>query len=79
MIHRDTLPTLQSCESMMLEGGGLSFTGPVAQLVQHPVLTMVNQIPVGNPKAGLEYQSTQPSYCFQKLIFRSMATSRYGG
>lgn len=47
--------------------------------VQHPVLSVDIQVLVGSLKAGLECNSTLPTYNSQQLSFRSITSSDSGG
>ncbi|CAI5781758.1 Hypothetical predicted protein [Podarcis lilfordi] len=51
---------------------------PMAHLVWDPVLTMANQMPMGNEQAEHEHKSTLLSCHFQ-LLFRSIAASSCEG
>lgn len=46
------------------------YIGPMAHLVQHLALTVVNQMPVGSLQAGHEHHSTRPTCDSQQLVIR---------
>lgn len=43
----------------------------MAYLVQHPVLSVANQRPMGSLQAGLELKSSLPTCGSQQLLFSS--------